>query len=197
MQAIERINLPKPDTHCFDDDTKSDVWSYSRELVISTVLAHIDRLEAEIHASDLAVAEYRQQCLDNAQEIARLRAESEERLQNCVALVAENERLRKDAERYRWLKSAKGPNGRIVKQEKYMEDQEPTAIEACMACLSDDAATLHSVNPEDEVADNMLRAETLMGDMARLLEEVRRNSTREDDLPDGLLGRIDAVLDAV
>lgn len=103
MQAIERINLPKPDTHCFDDDTKSDVWSYSRELVISTVLAHIDRLEAEIHASDLAVAEYRQQCLDNAQEIARLRAESEERLQNCVALVAENERLRRDAERYRWL----------------------------------------------------------------------------------------------
>jgi len=66
MQAIERINLPKPDTHCFDDDTKSDVWSYSRELVISTVLAHIDKLEAEV------------------------------------------ERLRKDAERYRWLKSAKG-----------------------------------------------------------------------------------------
>ena len=103
MQAIERINLPEPDTHCFDDDTKSDVWSYSRELVIRTVLAHIDNLETEIHASDLAVAEYRQQCLDNAQEIARLRAESEERLQNCVALVAENERLRRDAERYRWL----------------------------------------------------------------------------------------------
>lgn len=60
---------------------------------------HIDKLEAEIHASDLAVAEYRQQCLDNAQEIARLRAESEERLQNCVALAAENERLRKDEER--------------------------------------------------------------------------------------------------
>lgn len=76
-------------------------------------------------------------------------------------------------------------------------DQEPTAIEACMACLSDDAALLHSVNSGDEMADNMLRAETLMGDMDRLLEEVRRNFTREDDLPDGLLGRIDAVLDAV
>lgn len=34
----------------------------------------------------------------------RLRAESEERLQNCAALVAEVERLRKDAERYRWLR---------------------------------------------------------------------------------------------
>ena len=36
-------------------------------------------------------------------ELERLKTESEERLQNCVALVAENERLRKDAERYRWL----------------------------------------------------------------------------------------------
>jgi hypothetical protein len=35
-------------------------------------------------------------------EIARLKTESEERLQNCAALVAENEQLRKDAERYRW-----------------------------------------------------------------------------------------------
>jgi len=60
-------------------------------------------LETELAATEVAIAEYRQQCLDNAQEIARLRAESEERLQNCVALVAENERLRRDAERYRWL----------------------------------------------------------------------------------------------
>ena len=52
------------------------------------------QLEAEIRASDIAIAEYRQQCLDNAAEIARLRSESEERLQNCAALVAENERLR-------------------------------------------------------------------------------------------------------
>ena len=41
-------------------------------------------------------------------ELERLKAESEERLQNCAALVAENEQLRKDAERYQWLKSAKG-----------------------------------------------------------------------------------------
>lgn len=38
-----------------------------------------------------------------AAEIERLKAESEERLQNCAALVAEVERLRKDAERYQWL----------------------------------------------------------------------------------------------
>ena len=52
------------------------------------------QLEAEIRASDIAIAEYRQQCLDNATEIARLRSESEERLQNCAALVVENEQLR-------------------------------------------------------------------------------------------------------
>ena len=38
-----------------------------------------------------------------AAEIERLKTESEERLQNCAALVAENEQLRKDAERYQWL----------------------------------------------------------------------------------------------
>jgi len=48
MQAIERIRLPKPDTHCFDTDTDTDVWSYSPELVRETVLAHIDKLEAEV-----------------------------------------------------------------------------------------------------------------------------------------------------
>lgn len=75
MNAIERIKLPKPDTHCFDTDTDSDVWSYSPELVRETVLTHIDKLEKL----------------------------AEERLQNCAALVAENEQLRKDAERYQWL----------------------------------------------------------------------------------------------
>ena len=51
-------------------------------------------LETELAATEVAIAEYRQQCLDNAAEVARLKAESEERLQNCAALVAENERLR-------------------------------------------------------------------------------------------------------
>lgn len=89
MQAIERIKDGwKQFRTCSSDD-------------FAALIAHINALEVEIHASDLAVAEYRQQCLDNAQEIARLRAESEERLQNCVALVAENERLRKNADRMR------------------------------------------------------------------------------------------------
>jgi hypothetical protein len=53
----------------------------------------VKELEAELAATEIAIAEYRQQCLDNAAEIARLRSESEERLQNCAALVAEVERL--------------------------------------------------------------------------------------------------------
>jgi len=67
------------------------------------LILQIEAEIAAIAASDIAIAEYRQQCLDNAAEIARLCAESEERLQNCAALVAEVEHLRKDAERYRWL----------------------------------------------------------------------------------------------
>jgi len=80
-------------------------------------------LETELAATEVAIAEYRQQCLDNAQEIARLRAESEERLQNCVALVAENERLRKDAERLDYIEESgnfgvtryrSGPGGPVL-----------------------------------------------------------------------------------
>ena len=108
MQAIERIRTALQKHAAAKTLAEAWMLAYENEDALSVeslteVLAHIDALEAEIHASDLAVAEYRQQCLDNAQEIARLRAESEERLQNCVALAAENERLRKDAERYRWL----------------------------------------------------------------------------------------------
>lgn len=31
------MRLPLPDTHCFDDDTKTDCWSYSKELVLEIV----------------------------------------------------------------------------------------------------------------------------------------------------------------
>ena len=54
----------------------------------------VKELEAELAATETVITEYRQQCLDNAAEIARLRSESEERLQNCAALVAEIESLR-------------------------------------------------------------------------------------------------------
>lgn len=43
--------------------------------------------------------------------------------------------------------------------------EELTDLEACMTCLSDDAALLHGKNPEDEIADNMLKAEAYLRDM--------------------------------
>ena len=69
-----------------------------------------------------------------------------------------------------------------------------TVIDACMTCLSDDAALLHDKNPEDEVADNMLKAEELMREMAELLSAVLGTFARDDDLPDNLLPRIRAAL---
>ena len=81
-----------------------------------------------------------------------------------------------------------------------MSNEEPDipddlpVIDACMTCLSDDAAMLHIKNPEDEVADNMLKAEELMREMAGLLAAVLGTFTRDDDLPDNLLPRIHSVL---
>ena len=95
-----------------DGYTPGEGWEplYSQDQISSAVNAalkatapdeRVKELEAELAAAEIAIAEYRQQCLDNAAEIARLRSESEERLQNCAALVAEVERLRKDAEQMR------------------------------------------------------------------------------------------------
>lgn len=54
------MNLPPPDTHCFDDDTGKDVWSYSPELVHTLLAASntaaLDALKdmvAEFRALDL------------------------------------------------------------------------------------------------------------------------------------------------
>jgi DNA repair exonuclease SbcCD ATPase subunit len=88
-----------------DGYTPGEGWEplYSQDQISSAVNAalkatapdeRVKELEAELAATEIAIAEYRQQCLDNAAEIARLRSESEERLQNCAALVAEVERLR-------------------------------------------------------------------------------------------------------
>lgn len=41
------------------------------------------------------------------------------------------------------------------------------------------------------------RAEALAGELTNLLDEVRCSFTRDDDLPNGLLPRIDAAIDAV
>ena len=91
-----------------------------------------------------------------------------------------------------------GPN--VENEITVMSNEDPAlpddlpVLDACMTCLSDDAALLHSKNSEDEVADNMLKAEELMREMADLLAAVLGNFTRDDDLPDNLLQRIHAVL---
>jgi hypothetical protein len=114
----------------FDYMESADYILSCNPSAMSEVLTHIDKLEK--------LAEERlQNCAALIAENERLRTESEERLQNCAALVAEVERLRaevtrpestdmtlmralvqsqatelerlrKDAERYRWIKSAKG-----------------------------------------------------------------------------------------
>lgn len=40
--------LPPPDTHCFDEDTNMDVWSYSAPLVEQIVKQARADLEAEV-----------------------------------------------------------------------------------------------------------------------------------------------------
>ena len=36
------MKLPDPDTHCWDEDTETEVWSYSKELV-EQMLAQADK----------------------------------------------------------------------------------------------------------------------------------------------------------
>ena len=38
---LKALPLPEPDTHCFDEDTCKDVWSYSAEQMHTFALAHI------------------------------------------------------------------------------------------------------------------------------------------------------------
>jgi hypothetical protein len=49
------VALPDPDTHCWDDDTNSDVWSYSPGLMRATI--------------DAAVAKERERCAKVANDI--------------------------------------------------------------------------------------------------------------------------------
>jgi hypothetical protein len=62
-----------------------------------------------------------------------------------------------------------------------------------MTCLSNDAAELHKANPDDEIADNMLRAEGLMRDMRELLLNCRKARV-PGRRPDALSERIDLLL---
>jgi len=36
--VLEYVDTFEPDTHCFDEDTGKDCWSYSRDLVAEIVL---------------------------------------------------------------------------------------------------------------------------------------------------------------
>lgn len=39
--------LPEPDTHCFDDDTGEDVWSYSADQMRAYALQAVEALRRE------------------------------------------------------------------------------------------------------------------------------------------------------
>lgn len=67
-------------------------------------------------------------------------------------------------------------------------------IDRCMAQLTVDAGILERSATSEEISDNMLDAERLMREMAGLLAEVLGTFTRDDDLPDNMLGRIQSVL---
>lgn len=67
-------------------------------------------------------------------------------------------------------------------------------IDRCIAQLTVDAGILERSATSAEISDNMLDAERLMREMAGLLAEVLGTFTRDDELPDNMLGRIHSVL---
>ena len=81
-----------------------------------------------------------------------------------------------------------------------MDNEDPAlpdglpVIDRCMAQLTVDAGILERSATSEEISDNMLDAERLMREMAGLLTEVLGTFTRDDDLPDNMLGRIQSVL---
>ena len=34
---MTEYQLPEPDTHCFDEDTQTDCWSFSREVMVQEI----------------------------------------------------------------------------------------------------------------------------------------------------------------
>ena len=63
------MTLPAPDTHCWDDDTGQDVWSYSRELVeqmlaerdavLKMALSALERVTIDPYDADAQTDAYR------------------------------------------------------------------------------------------------------------------------------------------
>ncbi len=41
LQQDEYLPLPEPDTHCYDEDTRTDVWSYSASQMHAAIDAHL------------------------------------------------------------------------------------------------------------------------------------------------------------
>lgn len=51
---MTNYELPPPDTHCFDDDTGKDVWSYSKELVLEILEFELKLVSAQAkHIAEL------------------------------------------------------------------------------------------------------------------------------------------------
>ena len=48
------MQMPEPDTHCYDDDTQKDVWSYSKELVEQVLSERDAVLKIALEALDHA-----------------------------------------------------------------------------------------------------------------------------------------------
>ena len=56
--------LPEPDTHCYDEDTNTDCWSFSREILLQEIAkaelrgreAMLEEHQQTIHANQCLVA---------------------------------------------------------------------------------------------------------------------------------------------
>lgn len=93
----DTVELPKPDTHCIDEDTGKDVWSHSPE-------------QMREYAAQVAAAE-NYGLLSLLYDIRVAAGDKGGKLMQ-DELVARIARLRADAERYRWIK--RGPRADVT-----------------------------------------------------------------------------------
>lgn len=89
-KLLAGVEMPEPDTHCFDTDTEQDVWSYSRDLLRETVAAVVAKKDAKIASltahNESLLAVWR----NDGEHIKQLKAEVE-RMK--AATVSEAERV--------------------------------------------------------------------------------------------------------